>query len=62
MLGRQVLADALRRQTEVELGLDDGAPRLAVTGPPGGLMFLGRRRCLDAADGAVGADGRYGWF
>jgi hypothetical protein len=60
VLGRQVLVDALRRQAQVELGLDGVTPRLAVTGPADGLAFGSWRRGRAVALGRAG--GRNGWF
>src|SRR5258708_6332047 len=62
VFGRQVLVDALRRQAEVQLGLDGRPPRLAVTGPTRGrLLRVGRGRA-GARARAGRADGRNGWF
>src|SRR5262249_60661104 len=62
VLAHQVLMNTLGGQAEVELGLDGGAPRLAVTGASWGRRSLACRRRRDRRIGAARPDGRNGRF
>jgi hypothetical protein len=62
VLGDQVLMDALRRQAEFQLGLDDRTPRFTVAGSTGRHWLLCRRRLRNARQCVIGAEGRNGWF
>lgn len=60
VLGHQVLVDALGTETQLQLGLDEGAPGQTITGPTSAARRLrGRRRHVGKARRA---DGRIGWF